>query len=134
LEIKRFVEIGDRQQGVLLPKFLDDCASEKNQGSTCSSTNWTRRRLGSRGSSRGAQRRADVADRTLAPDFRTIANLRKDNGPAIRATCRRFIDLCQPLDLFTRAVMAIDGIKFKAVNAQELHQGKADEADGPGRD
>ena len=53
----------------------------------------------------------------LAPDFKTIADFRKDNGPAIRATCRRFIDLCQPLDLFTHAVMAIDGIKFKAGEA-----------------
>src|ERR687890_1077460 len=36
----------------------------------------------------------------LAPDFKTIADFRKDNGPAIQATCRRFIDLCRGLDLF----------------------------------
>jgi hypothetical protein len=39
----------------------------------------------------------------LAPDFKTIADFRKDNGPAIRATCRRFVALCRELDLFTHA-------------------------------
>ncbi len=55
----------------------------------------------------------------LAPDFKTIADFRKDNGPAIRAACRRFIDVCRRLDLFTHAVVAIDGSKFKAVNARD---------------
>src|SRR6266849_3038879 len=55
----------------------------------------------------------------LAPDFKTIADFRKDNGPAIRAACRQFIDLCRRLDLFTHAVAAIDGSKFKAVNARD---------------
>ena len=61
----------------------------------------------------------------LAPDFKTIADFRKDNGPAIRATCRRFIDLCRRLDLFTHAVAAIDGSKFKAVNARDKNFSKA---------
>jgi hypothetical protein len=61
----------------------------------------------------------------LAPDFKTIADFRKDNGPAIRATCRRFIDLCRRLDLFTHAVAAIDGSKFKAVNARDKNFTKA---------
>jgi transposase len=51
----------------------------------------------------------------LAPDFKTIADFRKDNGPAIRAACRRFIALCRQLELFTHAIVAIDGSKFKAV-------------------
>jgi len=55
----------------------------------------------------------------LAPDFKTIADFRKDNGPAIRATCRRFIDVCRRLNLFAHAVAAIDGSKFKAVNARD---------------
>ena len=55
----------------------------------------------------------------LAPDFKTIADFRKDNGPAIRATCRQFVDLCRRLELFTHAVAAIDGSKFKAVNARD---------------
>jgi transposase len=55
----------------------------------------------------------------LAPDFKTIADFRKDNGPAIRAACRQFIALCRKLDLFTQAVAAIDGSKFKAVNTRD---------------
>jgi BMFP domain-containing protein YqiC len=55
----------------------------------------------------------------LAPDFKTIADFRKDNGAAIRAVCGRFVALCRRLDLFTRAVVAIDGSKFKAVNNRD---------------
>jgi transposase len=55
----------------------------------------------------------------LAPDFKTIADFRKDNGPAIRAACRQFIALCRTLELFTLAVAAIDGSKFKAVNTRD---------------
>src|SRR5690349_4021617 len=55
----------------------------------------------------------------LAPDFKTIADFRKDNGPAIRATCRRFVLLCRELDLLSDASVAIDSSKFKAVNARE---------------
>ena len=55
----------------------------------------------------------------LTPDFKTIANFRKDNGPAIRATCRQFVLLCRKLDLFSDALVAIDGSKFKAVNNRD---------------
>ena len=55
----------------------------------------------------------------LAPDFKTIADFRKDNGGAIQAACAQFIELCRELGLFARAVAAIDGAKFKAVNARE---------------
>ena len=55
----------------------------------------------------------------LAPDFKTIADFRRDNGPAIKATCRQFVLLCRKLDLFTDAVVAVDGSKFKAVNARD---------------
>jgi transposase len=55
----------------------------------------------------------------LAPDFKTIADFRKDNGPAIRATCRRFVLLCRELDLFSEALVAVDGSKFKAVNNRD---------------
>jgi transposase len=61
----------------------------------------------------------------LAPDFKTIADFRKDNGPAIRAVCRQFIALCRKLELFTHAVAAIDGSKFKAVNARDKNFTKA---------
>src|SRR5664279_794500 len=57
--------------------------------------------------------------RRLSPDFKTIADFRKDNGPAIRAACRQIIALCRRLDLFAHAVAAIDGSKFKAVNTRD---------------
>ena len=53
------------------------------------------------------------------PDFKTIADFRGDNGPAIRAACAQFVVLCRQLSLFTRAVVAIDGSKFKAVNTRD---------------
>jgi len=52
----------------------------------------------------------------LMPDFKTIADFRRDNGPAIRAVCTQFVILCRRLNLFTQAIVAIDGSKFKAVN------------------
>jgi transposase len=52
----------------------------------------------------------------LAPDHKTIADFRKDNGRAIRKVCARFIDLCREVGLLTTASVAIDGGKFKAVN------------------
>jgi transposase len=55
----------------------------------------------------------------LQPDFKTIADFRKDNGEAIRKVCREFVELCRRLDLFTQALVAVDGSKFKAVNNRD---------------
>src|SRR5438874_1189462 len=55
----------------------------------------------------------------LMPDFKTIADFRKDNGGAVRKVCARFIELCRELKLFSEATVAIDGSKFKAVNARD---------------
>jgi len=55
----------------------------------------------------------------LMPDFKTIADFRKDNGPAIRAVCTQFVILCRRLKLFTQAIAGIDGSKFKAVNNRD---------------
>jgi transposase len=55
----------------------------------------------------------------LMPDFKTIADFRKDNGTAIRNVCREFIVLCRNLKLFSEAIVAIDGSKFKAVNNRD---------------
>jgi transposase len=70
---------------------------------------------------REAQRNIELMWLTgrLAPDFKTIANFRRDNGAAIRAVCAQFVVLCRQLGLFTRAVVAIDGSKFKAVNNRD---------------
>lgn len=55
----------------------------------------------------------------LMPDFKTIATFRQENGKAIRNVCRQFVILCQQLGLFSEALVAIDGSKFKAVNNRD---------------
>ena len=55
----------------------------------------------------------------LAPDHKTIADFRKDNGRAIRQVCARFVGLCRTMGLLTQASVAIDGSKFKAVNNRD---------------
>jgi len=55
----------------------------------------------------------------LAPDFKTIADFRKDNGEAIRLVCREFVMLCKKLKLLSAKLVAIDGSKFKAVNSRD---------------
>ena len=55
----------------------------------------------------------------LAPDFKTIADFRRDSGPAIRGVCAQFVALCRNLHLLEVASVAIDGSKFKAVNHRE---------------
>ena len=53
------------------------------------------------------------------PDHKTIADFRKDNGPAIRKVCAQFVSLCRRLGLLSAASVAIDGSKFKAVNNRD---------------
>jgi transposase len=55
----------------------------------------------------------------LAPDHKTIADFRKDNGPAIRKVCAQFVALCREIGLLTQPSVAIDGSKFKAVNNRD---------------
>src|SRR5499427_8674606 len=55
----------------------------------------------------------------LAPDHKTIADFRKDNGGAIRKVCARFVELCRRMGLLSKASVAIDGSKFKAVNNRD---------------
>lgn len=55
----------------------------------------------------------------LAPDFKTIADFRRDNGEAIRKVCKEFVLLCRRMKLFTDCIVAIDGSKFKAVNNRD---------------
>jgi transposase len=64
----------------------------------------------------------------LAPDFKTIADFRRHSGKGIRNACRQFVTLCRELKLFSEAVVAIDGSKFKAVNSRERNytEGKLD--------
>src|SRR5258707_868659 len=55
----------------------------------------------------------------LAPDHKTIADFRKDNGAAIKKVCAQFVELCRKMGLLTKAGVAIDGSKFKAVNSRD---------------
>ena len=55
----------------------------------------------------------------LAPDHKTIADFRKDNGGAIKKVCARFVELCRRMGLLMKASVAIDGSKFKAVNNRD---------------
>jgi transposase len=70
---------------------------------------------------REAQRNVELMWLTgrLTPDFKTIADFRRDNGPGIRNACRRFVQLCRDLALFSEAIVAIDSSKFKAVNSRD---------------
>jgi len=79
---------------------------------------------------REAQRNVELMWLTgrLAPDFKTIADFRHDNGDGIRNVCRRFVQLCRDLKLFTQAIVAVDSSKFKAVNSRDRNftPGKVD--------
>ena len=55
----------------------------------------------------------------LAPDFKTIADFRRDKGAAIQATCRQFVGLCRSLGLIAGGTVAVDGSRFKAVNTRD---------------
>ena len=55
----------------------------------------------------------------LAPDHKTIADFRRDNGPAIRKTCAQFVELCRRIGVLKGDCVAIDGSKFKAVNNRD---------------
>jgi len=70
---------------------------------------------------REAQRNVELIWLTgrLMPDFKTIADFRRDNGEAIRRVCREFVLLCRQMELFAEATVAIDGSKFKAVNNRD---------------
>jgi len=79
---------------------------------------------------REAQRNVELMWLTgrLAPDFKTIADFRRDNGVGIRNVCARFVQLCRELKLFSQAIVAIDSSKFKAVNNRDRNftPGKVD--------
>lgn len=61
----------------------------------------------------------------LAPDFKTIADFRKNNGKGIRKVCGEFVQICRMLELFSDAFIAIDGSKFKGVNTRDKNFTKA---------
>jgi transposase len=106
----RFIEGQDRHQVTLLPECLDEFIAED-----------LNRVQSSRRLERECQRNVELMWLTgrLARDFKTIADFRRDNGRGIRAVCRRFVELCRDLKLFSQAAVAIDGSKFRAVNSRD---------------
>ena len=70
---------------------------------------------------REAQRNVELMWLTerLMPDHKTISDFRKDNKKGVHGVCREFVVLCRRLDLFTQALVVIDGSKFKAVNNRD---------------
>src|SRR6476646_8089647 len=69
----------------------------------------------------------------LAPDHKTIADFRKDNGLALRNVCARFVELCRGMGLLATASVAIDGSKFKAVNNRDRNFTRAKVERGVGQ-
>src|SRR5919112_781018 len=57
--------------------------------------------------------------RGLRPDFKTVADFRRDNRAAFRSVFRAFVLLCRQLDLFGRELLAVDGTRIKAVNNKD---------------
>lgn len=55
----------------------------------------------------------------LAPDFKTIADFRKDNSEQLKKVFKEFVSICKKLELFSRELVAIDSSKFKAVNSKK---------------
>lgn len=63
--------------------------------------------------------------RRLSPDFKTIADFRRDNGPAIVGACRAFVLLCRDAGLFAARLVALDGSKFRAAASARKIIGRA---------
>jgi transposase len=57
--------------------------------------------------------------RGLKPDFKTIADFRRDNRGAFKSVFRQFVLLCRRLDLYGRELLAVDGTRIKAVNYKD---------------
>ena len=127
--MRRFVQGLDRGQSTLFPECLEDWIGEDNPVRVIDVfvDELDLAELGfsgvdpSRRLERDAGRNVEVMWLTgrLVPDHKTIADFRKDNGPAIRKVCARLVELCREMGLLTKASVAIDGSKFKAVNNRD---------------
>jgi transposase len=130
----RFIEGADRRQATLLPDTIEDYVGEENPVRVVDAfvDALDLAGLGFNGVIPEETGRPSYHPATilkiymeliwltgrLTPDFKTIADFRRDNGPAIRKVCQQFIALCRGLDLLDASIVAIDGNKFKAVNAK----------------
>jgi transposase len=71
--------------------------------------------------------------RRLAPDFKTIADFRRENGPGIVGTCRAFVLFCREQGLFATRLVALDGSKFRAAASAKRIMGERDIAEEAAR-
>jgi transposase len=112
--MSKFIEGQDRSQGTLFPERLDDYVDEDSPVRVIDVF------IDDLDTS-GLGFRIELMWLTgrLAPDFKTIADFRKDNPEAIRLVCREFVMLCKKLNLLSEKLVAIDGSKFKAVNSRD---------------
>jgi transposase len=69
----------------------------------------------------------------LAPDFKTVADFRRDNGTAIVGACRAFVLFCREQGLFTARLVALDGSKFRAAASAKRIIGRREIAEEKGR-
>jgi transposase len=67
----------------------------------------------------------------LAPDFKTIADFRRDNGRGIRNARSQFVLVCRKLKLLAERVVAVDGSKFKAVNNRDRNAARSSTSSAP---
>src|ERR1700730_10259741 len=113
-----FVSGTDRNQGTMFPAQLEAYVAEDNPVRVIAL--YLNRVQSSRRLERECQRNVEAMWLTgcLAPDFKTIADFRKDNGRAIRKICPEFIVVCGRAGLLAATMVAIDGSKFKAVNSR----------------
>ena len=137
--MKRFIEGLDRSQTTLFPECIDDYVDADNPVRAIDAfvdmldlaalgfdtePEATGRpgtiQRSSRRLERECARNLELIWQTgrLAPDFKTIADFRRNNGPAIRKVCQQFVALCRDIALLDASIVAIDGSKFKAVNAK----------------
>lgn len=118
--MSRHIKGQSRTQATLFPEALDDFVTDENPirvfDAFVDSVD-----LASLGFEKETHRNVELMWllERLQPDFKTIADFRKDNSKGIKNTCRQFVQLCREMNMFTDAVVAIDGSKFKAVNNKQ---------------
>jgi transposase len=124
--MKRFIEGEDRSQSTLFPERAEPSATGRpayHPGMLLKMYiyGYLNRIQSSRRLERESYRNVELIWLTgrLMPDFKTIADFRKDNRQAIRKVCLKFVELCRELELFSATLVAIDGSKFKAVNSRD---------------
>jgi transposase len=124
--MKRFIEGDPRKQSVLFPERLDEWIGDDNPVRAVDAfvEELDLKELGFASAEPAATGRPAYHPGTLLRIYiygylNRIQSTRRDNGPAIQKVCARFVQLCRDVGLFSQALIAIDGSKFKAVNNRD---------------